>query len=128
LIEDRLGSYLDGILSRLEIEPFPVASYEIQVTASNDGDFFNAHGDNHQVANAARSLSFVYFFHGEPRAFEGGQLVFHYSGREMSITPVQGVLVAFPPGISHEIRPVKCSSRRFADSRFTLNGWVRRAS
>jgi Rps23 Pro-64 3,4-dihydroxylase Tpa1-like proline 4-hydroxylase len=34
--------------------------------------------------------------------------------------------VLFPSSLVHEILPVQCSSRKFADSRFTLNGWFRR--
>ncbi|MGB8690572.1 MAG: proline hydroxylase, partial [Microcoleus sp.] len=26
----------------------------------------------------------------------------------------------------HEVLPVSCPSKAFADSRFTINGWVRR--
>jgi Rps23 Pro-64 3,4-dihydroxylase Tpa1-like proline 4-hydroxylase len=26
----------------------------------------------------------------------------------------------------HEVLPIYCASRAFADSRFTINGWIRR--
>ncbi|HEY2383822.1 MAG TPA: proline hydroxylase, partial [Terriglobia bacterium] len=35
-------------------------------------------------------------------------------------------IVFFPCEQLHEITSVKCPSQLFADSRFTLNGWLRR--
>jgi SM-20-related protein len=35
-------------------------------------------------------------------------------------------LVVFPSRYLHEVLPVSCPSQTFADSRFTINGWVRR--
>jgi Rps23 Pro-64 3,4-dihydroxylase Tpa1-like proline 4-hydroxylase len=79
-------------------------------------------------------MTFVYFFHREPRQFEGGELRLHDSrggselhtsaGTYQSIVPQQNQLVFFPCSVLHEITPVECSSRAFADSRFTLNGWL----
>jgi Rps23 Pro-64 3,4-dihydroxylase Tpa1-like proline 4-hydroxylase len=38
--------------------------------------------------------------------------------------PQQNQIVFFPCSVLHEITPVECPSRAFADSRFTLNGWL----
>jgi Rps23 Pro-64 3,4-dihydroxylase Tpa1-like proline 4-hydroxylase len=46
------------------------------------------------------------------------------SGSFQSIPPRQNQIVFFPCSVLHEITPVKCSSGAFADSRFTLNGWL----
>jgi len=111
---------------------------EAQITASNDGDFFGAHCDDAQELIASRRLTFVYFFHGEPRQFEGGELRLHDSrgsephtgtgsyqtGSYQTIVPQQNQIVFFPCSMLHEITPVECSSRAFADSRLTLNGWL----
>jgi Rps23 Pro-64 3,4-dihydroxylase Tpa1-like proline 4-hydroxylase len=78
----------------------------------------------------------VYFFHREPRQFEGGELRIHDAhlqdagyvsdGSYQTIVPQQNQVVFFPCELMHEITPVKCGSQHFADSRFTLNGWLRR--
>jgi Rps23 Pro-64 3,4-dihydroxylase Tpa1-like proline 4-hydroxylase len=81
-------------------------------------------------------MTFVYFFHREPRQFEGGELRLHDSknggdhplstGSYQTIVPEQNQIVFFPSSTLHEITPVHCRSRSFADSRFTVNGWLHR--
>jgi Rps23 Pro-64 3,4-dihydroxylase Tpa1-like proline 4-hydroxylase len=116
------------------MEEFPITQTEAQITASNDGDFFQAHCDDAQAMIASRRMTFVYFFHREPCQFEGGELRLHDStrsgGRPLSagsyqaIVPQQNQIVFFPCSILHEITPVHCRSRVFADGRFTVNGWL----
>ena len=133
---DRIKPVLPQVLERLEMEQFTVAGVEAQVTASNDADFFHFHSDSGSEPVAARYLTFVYFFHREPRAFEGGELRIHDArlkhdeyvseGTFQTIIPQQNQIVFFPCELLHEITAVKCPSQLFADSRFTLNGWLRR--
>lgn len=133
VILDRIRGVLPFVFDQLGIEPFPITRAEAQITASNDGDFFAAHTDDGQEAIDSRRLTFVYFFHREPRPFEGGQLLLHGANSNggsagtvvsQTISPRQNQIVFFPCSILHEITPVNCPSRAFADSRFTLNGWL----
>ncbi len=134
IILQRIQSVLPRVLDQLGIEEFPVTEVEAQITASNDGDFFGAHSDDAHEVIASRRITFVYFFHREPRQFEGGELRLHDSrwtsgqqikpGSYQSISPRQNQIVFFPCSLMHEITPVDCPSRAFADSRFTLNGWL----
>jgi SM-20-related protein len=124
------------VLEKLGMDDFPITDVEAQITASNDGDFFLLHDDNGSEGVSARRLTFVYFFHGEPRQFEGGQLRIHDAhlkegeyvsdGTFETIVPQQNRIVFFPCELQHEITAVTCPSQLFADSRFTLNGWLRR--
>lgn len=133
---ERIKSVLPQVLDRLGVEEFPISGVEAQVTASNDGDFFHSHSDNGSERVRSRRLTFVYFFHREPRNFEGGELRIHDArlesgeyvseGSYQTIIPQQNQIVFFPCELLHEITPVKCSSKQFADSRFTMNGWLRR--
>ena len=69
-----------------------------------------------------------------PKQFSGGELRIYDSRREndnyvptanyRTIVPEQNQLVLFASGLSHEITPVDCPSGQFADSRFTVNGWI----
>lgn len=134
MITDRVLSCLPRVLQKWGREPFPISRIETQTTASNHGDFFHCHSDNGAEAVAAREITFVYFFHREPKQFSGGELRIYDSRREndnyvptanyRAIVPEQNQLVLFASGLSHEITPVDCPSGRFADSRFTVNGWV----
>jgi SM-20-related protein len=133
LLVDRLRLALPRLLPRLEMEPFPISGVDVQITASNDGDFFHWHSDNAQDEVASRHVTFVYFFHREPKMFEGGELRLYDSrkqgngyvpaGNYLTIVPQQNQAVLFNSSLAHEITPVVCGSQEFADSRFTVNGW-----
>lgn len=132
----RIKSVLPQVLEKFGMEEFTIADVEAQITASNDGDFFHLHDDNGSEGVSSRHLTFVFFFHREPRPFEGGELRIHdahlHEGRYVTdgtyqtIVPGQNQIVFFPCELQHEITAVKCPSQLFADSRFTLNGWLRR--
>jgi Rps23 Pro-64 3,4-dihydroxylase Tpa1-like proline 4-hydroxylase len=144
VILERILSVLPSVLEQLGMEEFPVAQVEAQITASNDGDFFRLHSDDAQETIATRHLTFVYFFHRDPSPFDGGELRLHGAGVDrtlhgdsqpaadeqtgiyQTIVPQQNQIVFFPCSVMHEITRVHCSSRSFADSRFTLNGWLHR--
>jgi Rps23 Pro-64 3,4-dihydroxylase Tpa1-like proline 4-hydroxylase len=131
----RIKTVLPDVLEQLGMPEFDISAVEMQITASNDGDFFHFHSDNGEDRVASRHLTFVYFFHREPRQFEGGELRLHDAhlehgkyvsdGSYQSVTPQQNQIVFFPCELLHEITPVECGSQLFADSRFTLNGWLR---
>ena len=135
-IVDRLLTCLPRVLQKWGRDPFPISRVETQATASNHGDFFRCHSDNGVEVVATREITFVYFFHREPKQFSGGELRIYDSRRESdnytptanyrTIVPEQNQLVVFASGLSHEITPVDCPSGQFADSRFTVNGWIHR--
>jgi SM-20-related protein len=135
-VVDRLQACLPRVLPKLGRGEFAISQVEAQITASNDGDFFRNHYDNGHPDTATREITFVYFFHREPKAFSGGELRIYDTRQENGgyiatnnyrvVTPQQNQIVLFASSLGHEITPVACASRAFADSRFTLNGWLRR--
>lgn len=136
VIVDSINACLPRVLARLGYEAFAVSDVEAQITASNDGDYFRRHSDNTQEDNSSREITFVYFFHREPKKFQGGELRIYDSIRGdtgrvstenyRSLAPQQNQIVFFASSLMHEITPVKCASQTFGDSRFTLNGWLHR--
>jgi Rps23 Pro-64 3,4-dihydroxylase Tpa1-like proline 4-hydroxylase len=136
VIVNRIRSCWPRVLSKLGHEDFAVSRVEAQITASNDGDFFHWHTDDGHPDTAAREITFVYFFHREPKAFRGGELRIYdsklHNGAYVATenyrvaVPQQNQMVLFDSGLAHEISPVECASKAFADSRFTVNGWFRR--
>ena len=132
----RIEAALPRVLERLGMPPFPITRFESQITASNHGDYFRHHSDNAEEEIARRQLTYVYFFHREPKAFEGGELRLHdackqngtwiSSGTYKALVPLQNQIVFFPSGLLHEITPIVCPTQLFADSRFTVNGWLHR--
>jgi len=133
---DRIGSFLPHILARLRQPPFPISLFEVQLTASNDGQFFKKHKDDDSESVGSRAITFIYYFFREPKPFSGGALRLYdtqldrnsavTAGQYQTIHPVQNQIVFFPSDCLHEVLPVKCPSRKFDDSRFTVNGWVHR--
>lgn len=136
VFRERIESALARVLEKLGMEKFPITRFESQMTASNDGDFFKHHSDNAEEEIASRELTYVYFFHQEPKAFQGGELRLHDADRQngswvtaggyKAIVPEQNQIVFFRSVLLHEITPVVCPSKAFADSRFTVNGWLHR--
>lgn len=134
LVASRICSFFPQILSALHHRVFPIRWIEPQLTASNDGDFFKLHNDNSHANAPSREITFVYFFHREPKPFRGGELLIYdwrmenqYPvpvGVRKTIVPRQNEVVFFESACLHEVQKVECPTRRFADSRFTLNGWI----
>jgi SM-20-related protein len=133
LIVTKITAALPGVLRALGHDPFNIHRIEAQITASNHGDFFHWHSDNGVDEIAGREITFVYFFHREPKPFIGGELRIYDSRWDHDhyvpaagyrvITPEQNQLVLFHSSLTHEITPVQAPSHSFADSRFTVNGW-----
>ena len=134
LITERIKQHLDEVLRRIDHPGFPVDRIEIQATASGDGDYFRLHRDGDQ--DDSREISFVYFLYREPMRFSGGELrVFETqvvdgrfvpTDRSETIVPRQNMIVFFPSHHEHEVLPIRVPSKEFADSRFTVNGWIHR--
>jgi Rps23 Pro-64 3,4-dihydroxylase Tpa1-like proline 4-hydroxylase len=131
---ERIQGMLPAVFQKLKMAAFVPGRTEVQITASNDGDFFREHSDNSHPEIASRALTFVYFFHAEPRPFQGGELRLYDSriegdvrvrrGAGRVVIPEQNQMVFFPSDLVHEITPVICPSRSFQHSRFTVNGWL----
>lgn len=123
------------IISHLGINNFEIGQIEAQMTAHNHGNYYKIHNDNGSPDAINRILTYVYYYNREPKAFTGGELVIYDSKTEDGylvaakshkvIEPTNNTIVFFPSHCMHEVLPVSCPSEYFADSRFTINGWVR---
>jgi SM-20-related protein len=137
---ERLKQVMPRVIQHLAIDPFEVARIETQLTAHNDGNYYKIHNDNSSPDTAARRLTYVYYFHRSPKAFSGGNLAIYdtemrdgraYAGTNATasnpqiVEPQDNSIVFFPSHYMHEVQPVVCPSQTFADSRFTMNGWIR---
>ncbi len=131
IVIERLKLHLPHITASLGMPGFRFLGSEIQLTASNDGDFFKLHADSdqHNDKVAPRVLTFVYYLNRTPKPYAGGNLLLYgdASGKQVTvISPQNNCLVSFASSSLHEVDMVRCPSRAFADSRFTINGWLRR--
>jgi Rps23 Pro-64 3,4-dihydroxylase Tpa1-like proline 4-hydroxylase len=137
IFRERVLDLAPALIRDLRVTPFEPSNIELELVANNDGAFFKPHIDTF-TGNARkesdRVFSAVYYFYTEPRAFSGGALrLYPFGAKEnegnfVDIQPEQNTLLVFLSWAWHEVLPVTCPSRRFSDSRFTVNCWVHRSS
>jgi Rps23 Pro-64 3,4-dihydroxylase Tpa1-like proline 4-hydroxylase len=125
LMEHEVQARLAQVIESLGIPSFQIDSTEIQLTSHNDGEYYHWHTDNGTDETRERILSFVYYFHSQPRQFSGGELVLYHPFSSEEIEPLHDRLILFSSSTKHEVKPVSCISKRFEHGRFTLNGWLR---
>jgi SM-20-related protein len=136
MIIERVRACVPDVIQQLGEDAFEIDRLECQLTAHNENDYYKIHNDNGSDKTASRELTYVYYFHREPKAFSGGELKLYDSRIENNyyveaesykiVEPINNSMVFFLARYMHEVMPVSCPSKQFADGRFTINGWVRR--
>ena len=136
-VVSRVRAAMPQVLPALRVRPITVGVVEAQVTASVDGSFFGVHTDADYDKVPKRHLTYVYYFHRQPKGFEGGELrVYDDIIRNnklaraetfSTVEPRHNRVVFFWSRVMHEVMPVRVASRVFEDARFTVNGWVNSA-
>ena len=133
ILKEKLRALVPQLVARLRATPVEDPKFELQLVAHNDGAFYKHHIDTLTASDreGLRVLSGVYYFHASPKAFTGGALRLYAIGdpdkkKFVDIEPAHNTLLVFPSWAPHEVMPVSCPSKRFADSRFTVNCWVHR--
>ncbi len=134
LVMPKLQALMPQLWPQLRIDPIPLNSLECQITAHGDGDFFATHTDNGAPDISYRRISYVYYFHRDPKQFSGGHLCLYNTliqdGRgkcgqlAANIDPPRNGLMIFPTFIHHSVTPIQCASAALTDQRLTLNGWM----
>lgn len=141
IFERKIGALLDDLFRRTGTRPFEPEYYELELVAHGDGAHFKPHTDipfgpgrkplgGDKSGTQDRLLSGVYYFHRAPKAFSGGALrLYRFGGSEapddwVDVEPEQNSLVVFPTWATHEVLPISCPSKDFADSRFAVNVWL----
>jgi Rps23 Pro-64 3,4-dihydroxylase Tpa1-like proline 4-hydroxylase len=137
LVQNRLLVWFPQIMREFNEKMFPLETVESQLTASNEGHYFKAHQDGGSLETRTRTLTCVYYFFRQPRGFAGGALrlydTFQRGDKSFraetfnEVEPVSNRLVVFPSNTHHELMRIRCPSRLFADSRFAITTWIRRA-
>lgn len=134
LLTTRVREVLPAVLQRLGLPPFNPTQIETQLAAHNDGNGYPLHNDNSSPDTSRRYLTYVYYFNREPKGFEGGELQLYNSKLENNVyvqadshkrvEARNNSVVFFLARYLREMQPVRCPSKDFADSCFTINGWL----
>ena len=135
MFDQRLHGILAAVRKEMGMPWFRLGETERQLTAHGGGGFFAPHVDTGHPIAASRRVSCVYYFHASPRRFTGGELRLYdtwvtpsgstAAGTYTTLTPVDNSVVFFPSDAFHEVRPVRCETDAFGDSRFTITVWFR---
>jgi SM-20-related protein len=121
------------ICEAIGVPSFAIDHIECQLTATTHKGYFKPHNDN-SAGVGHRKVTFVYYFHREPRPYNGGEIRFFghnplgpdtADARHMlELLPVPNSVVFFDSSCFHEVRDVLCQTPGFANARFTVNGWI----
>ncbi len=138
LLEDKLRAVLPHARRETGVPHFSLGHIERQVTTYRHGDFFRSHTDHGDAWNkaASRRLSFVYYFHDNPKVFTGGELrvydqlhsaeggVSHAETFQL-VEPVDNSIVFFPSTTLHEVCPVLVDGdpEQKGAARCSVTGW-----
>ena len=136
-ISSRIRLVLPQVLAKLGHQEFPITRIEAQVTAHNHGHYYQTHNDNGTPNVAKREITYVYYFYQQPQQFSGGELVLYDEKIDNNylkpansfkkIAPKNNSIIFFLSRYWHEVLPVNCPSKNFADGRFTINGWLHKS-
>lgn len=122
-IAKRFEEIFECLKTRAPSDP----KFEFQAVAHQDGDYYRVHIDTAMRKKGKRRLiSCVYYLHSDPKAFSGGQLrLYSINGKmHVDIEPQNNRIVFFPSFYPHEVLPIRVGSKSFADSRFSITGWI----
>ena len=123
--EARLRDAFSRALPRLGMREPSGSWVELAMTAYLPGGFFAKHRDNGRYPT--RMVSFVYYFHRQPKRFAGGELLLcdgDGTGAFTLIEPQHNSIVFFPASGLHQVAPVHGDSEDFGDARFAIHGWL----
>jgi SM-20-related protein len=134
-LESAFRTAMPQAICALGLAAFELADLSLELAAHGDGDFYSRHidtfiGEHRQSSD--RVLTGVYYFHNQPKAFEGGELRLYSplpvdkGGSYTDIEPAHNSLLLFPAWAPHEVRPISCKKGGFAQSRFAINCWYNR--
>jgi hypothetical protein len=130
-IKARFHAVFQEALEQLKIPSFNLCGTEREIVAHGNGAFYERHIDTLTGSSdgSFRALSGVYYFHAQPKKFQGGMLRLlplrpnTDEANYLDIEPVNDRLLLFPSWLPHQVMPVSSSSTDFGDSRFAINCW-----
>ncbi|MCG8609491.1 MAG: 2OG-Fe(II) oxygenase [Pseudomonadales bacterium] len=120
----------------LNVTPFTTGHIELSMLHYQNRQFYQVHKDQGLDETRSRTLTFIYFFYKQPKAFSGGELLLydtdenaHSAGTAFTqIEPENNTLLVFPSQYFHQVTPVQSSFCGFDSGRFVINGFIHAVS
>lgn len=137
LLAPKLHALLPSIQRRLRLSPRSAPDHigRMDLAACPHGGFTRTHRDTGSRRYADLRLNAIYFFHRQPLAFHGGDLLLYDTDIEAGrynrfafsrIAPASNSLVVLPTSCYHEVTEVASRSNTFADVRLSATVVLRR--
>ncbi|NIA71363.1 hypothetical protein HBA54_22460 [Pelagibius litoralis] len=134
IVIDLLHQNFETICWSLDVAQFEISKIECQMTFHRDGEYFKIHKDNRGLVTRSRCLSYVYYFHDEPKRYSGGELYLYRDDPEsnkldktsrLEMIPKRNRIVFFRSNVYHEVAKVECPTTGLSGARGTIAGWIR---
>ena len=74
IVKPAVLDILPDLFPRLQLQPFPIGNITLELVLSHDGHFGEVHTDD---LDGRIKVSFAYYFHKQPKAFSGGDLLLY---------------------------------------------------
>ena len=133
VIEPHIQAILPRMISDLDLPEFEIREIHLSMSLTRNAGFGKPHRDD---VNSGAMISFLYYFHSQPKQFTGGDLMLYDRQVDPNAAVISeatrfvhadNLLVAFPCNAVHEITRVECPSPEFGHGRFAIAGFVLRA-
>ena len=98
--------------------------FDFVVSRYGTGDFYGKHRDTGVTKIRHPIVTLVYYVNREQGQFSGGALQLWNGDESIKFQPRHNRVVVFPSSLVHEVEPVKSSSDRWEDGRFSINLWT----
>lgn len=129
---EKIACKLPEVWSYVQIEPFVPTRTEMQLTRHGDNEFFKIHQDSGGKRLQNRKLTYVYYFHKEPKHFDGGEILLFdtdtkvndLNNRYTKLIPKNNSIIFFPSSFFHQVTTVHMKKDGFRDGRFAIHGWL----
>lgn len=132
---DFIKKNINNFTILLDVPHFNFDKSEIKITNHLNGGFFQPHADNTAIyGDSKRVISWLYYFHQTPKAFEGGELLAfnsnieqqeYYTHKFTKIEPINNRFVAFPSCFYHAVTPTLLTDNQFSNGRMAVAGHIR---
>ncbi len=136
-MRQKIKSYIDVLFRKFRISEREVDKIEVKLTSHTQDGFFKIHHDGFSpIDGSIRYLSWVYYFHANPKPYEGGDLVLFDSDaikddhrfspiNYTRYIPQDNQIIFFPSWFYHGVTPVALLSPGFSSGRFAVAGHIR---
>ena len=134
MLKDAILPLVPEVITKIGMKYNHIYNINTEIARTGHNQFCNAHSDRVSDTPRMSTISFLYYFHQQPKQFEGGDIIVYdtlineknaYNNQQGTrIIHEDNLLMAFPACFFHEITKVTLPNDRFDAGRFAIPFWV----